>query len=209
MATIFLIFFLTAAISFMGSVQLGPVNAMVVQATIQKSLKAGLLVALGGAVPELIYSALALGGSRFLASNAVLLNALKWGIVPIFLLIGIVTIYNQTKKKESEISSQFVDKQPFAIGFSLGLLNPQLLPFWLSVLIYLKTFFEIDTLATQAAFVAGTAAGALGILALFAWATHKYKEKLLKIAHRIPMGYVVGVIFILMAILQFIKQVSW
>ncbi|MFB0947583.1 MAG: hypothetical protein QMB24_15775, partial [Spirosomataceae bacterium] len=90
-------------------------------------------------------------------------------------------------------------------GLTLGLFNPQLLPFWLTVLVYLNTYFVIDSLQSQVAFIGGTAAGAFGILSIFAFATFRFRERLLRFFHRIPTGYFVGSIFITLAFLQLIK----
>ncbi len=56
----------TAAISFVGSIQVGPVNLTVIQTVLQRRLKDGILVALGGCVPELFYAAAAVWAGMWL-----------------------------------------------------------------------------------------------------------------------------------------------
>ena len=56
----FIIFSLVALISFAASIHIGAVNLAVVQATLNRNLSAGILVAVGGSIPEFIYSFLAL-----------------------------------------------------------------------------------------------------------------------------------------------------
>lgn len=206
MVDIILIFLLTASISFLGSVQLGPVNAMVLQTTLNKSLRAGLWVAFGGSLPELFYATLAVGWNGILQTNDVLFEYLQLAVIPIFMVIGVVTIVNQAKSsKQNKPPVSLSEKAPFVTGLTLGSLNPQLLPFWLTVLIYLNTYFMIDSLGSQLAFIFGTAAGAFLILSLFALATFRFREQLLSFFHRIPIGYVVGSIFIFLAFFQLIK----
>lgn len=206
MTEIVLIFFITAGISFAGSVQLGPVNAMVVQTTLQKSVRSGLWLAFGGCLPEIIYATLALGGNTLLSQNNALVNILEIAVVPFFLLIGVGTIWQQYRKKPSERKDGIIGKNPFVTGFTLGLLNPQLLPFWLAVLVYLNGIHPVNSLMRQYAFVFGTAAGAFAILSVFVWTTARYREKLTGFFDRFPIGYIVGGIFIGLAVLQGIKS---
>jgi threonine/homoserine/homoserine lactone efflux protein len=200
------IFLITASISFLGSVQLGPVNAMVLQTTINKSLRAGLWVAVGGSLPEIFYASLAVGWNGILQTNDTLFEYLQLAVVPVFVVIGVAIILSQYKSsRRRKQPVNLSDKAPFVTGLTLGLLNPQLLPFWLTVLVYLNTYFVIDSLQSQIAFISGTAAGAFGILSIFAFATFRFRERLLRFFHRIPIGYFVGSIFIILGFLQLIK----
>lgn len=206
MSNLILLFFLTAGISFLGSVQFGPVNAMVLQTTLNKSLRAGLWVAFGGVLPELFYATLAVGWSGILKTNDTLFQYLQLAVVPVFAVIGVLTIINQYKSsKRKQQPVNLSEKAPFVTGLTLGSLNPQLLPFWLTVLIYQNTHFTINSLGSQLAFISGTAVGAFAILALFAFATFKFREKLLRFFHRIPIGYVTGSVFIFLAFFQLFK----
>lgn len=179
---------------------------MVVQTTLNKSLRAGLWVALGGVLPELFYATLAVGWNGILKTNDTLLEYLQLSVMPIFVIIGVLTIVNQYKSsKRKQLPVNISEKAPFITGLTLGSLNPQLLPFWLTVLIYLNTHFLFDPLENQLAFISGTAVGAFAILSLFAWATFRFRERLLRFFHRIPIGYVVGSIFIILAFFQLFK----
>lgn len=179
---------------------------MVLQTTLNKSLRAGLWVAFGGCLPEIFYATLAIGWNEILQTNDVLFEYLQLAVVPVFFLIGVFTIINQYKSsKQKQQPVSLSEKAPFITGLTLGSLNPQLLPFWLTVLIYLNTHFVIDSLGSQLAFIVGTAAGAFLILSLFALATFRFRERLLRFFHRIPIGYVVGSVFIFLAFFQLIK----
>lgn len=206
MYEILTVFVLTAAISLVGSIQLGPVNAMVMQGTLNKSLRAGLWIAFGGSIPELFYAALALGWNEILQKNDPLLAYLQLAVIPIFAALGVFIIVNQYKPpKQKKRLVSLSEKAPFLTGLTLGSLNPQLLPFWLTVLIYFNTHFAMDSLGSQLAFILGTSAGAFLILSLFALATFRFRERLLRYFHRIPIGYIVGSIFIFLAFFQLVK----
>ena len=65
----FVLFITVAAISFVGSIQIGLVNLAVMQTTLYRSCSAGMLVAIGGCLPEFIYSFIALKCVVFLQEN--------------------------------------------------------------------------------------------------------------------------------------------
>lgn len=205
MPEILAIFFLTAGISFAGSVQLGPVNTALIQTTLQKSVRSGLWVAFGGCLPEIIYASLALGGNELLSQNQHFIHWLKIAVVPALLLIGLFTIWQQYKKGTETTTSRLTHQNPFISGFTLGLFNPQLLPFWLAVLVYINSIYLVNSPLRQAAFVAGTSAGAFFVLSLIVWATHHFRERLTQFFNRFPIGYIVGLIFVSLAILQGIR----
>lgn len=51
-----LLFCISAFASFLGSLQLGPVNLAVIQKTLNKGIKLAFFLAAGGCLPEFIYS---------------------------------------------------------------------------------------------------------------------------------------------------------
>ena len=131
----FIIFSLVALISFAGSIHIGAVNLAVVQATLNRNLSAGILVAIGGSIPEFIYSFLALKGLFFVQKNQFIFEILNLSVIPIFLVMGISNLFQKpvnTIENKPQISTKNID---FIRGFSLGMLNPQLLPFWFFILI--------------------------------------------------------------------------
>ena len=66
MLTVFLV---VSVISFVGSIHPGTVNLAVVQTTLGHSRRAGLYLALGGSLPELVYSLLAVNGLMLLTQT--------------------------------------------------------------------------------------------------------------------------------------------
>ena len=83
----FLLFSFVTLISFAGSIQLGAVNLAVVQTTLNRNFSAGILVAVGGSIPEFIYSFLALKGLFFVQKNQFILDILNFTIIPVFLVM--------------------------------------------------------------------------------------------------------------------------
>ena len=200
-----LIFLATAAVSGAGSVQLGAVNLMVVQTTLRFSRRAGLWVALGGCLPEIFYAALAVWAGMWLNEHPSVWFVLEWAVVPILLVLAIITF--KTPEKPSLENPQTTNKQPFVKGFTLGLLNPQLFPYWLVMLVQFGSYglLRVETWPQQLAFVLGTACGAFAMLVFFAYFTARKKEKILLIFRKINVNKLLGILFGLLALSQFIK----
>ena len=203
MSDSFSIFLLTAIISFLGSLQPGPVNLAVVNATLTNNFKAGVWVAVAGALPELIYTIIALKCHILLTKNHRFFEISEIAVIPFFLLVGLFSFYNTSKP---EIETKATNKAKEILnGFSKGMLNPQLLPFWLVVLVYLHSFFSLQSLGSQLSFVFGAALGAFLILLTFAYMANRFQHKLASLFNRYSIDKVIGVFFISMSIYQTIN----
>ncbi len=198
-----LTFFITAIISFVGSIQLGPTNLAVIQTTLSKGFKSAILVAIGGSLPEIFYAVLALQGNNFLQKHQSWIRFLEILIIPVFLGIGLFYVF-QKQKKPSQITVEKASND-FLKGFSLGMLNPQLLPFWLGILIAFNSFLKIENLPSKTAFVLGTASGAFAILYGFIVLTIRFKEQILQFLNKYPLNKIIGWVFIGLAVVQSYK----
>lgn len=198
-----LIFLITAIISFAGSIQLGAVNLSVIQTTLNRGFRAGILVSIGGSLPEMFYAILALEGNQFLQKHQNFIQILEILIIPIFFGIGLFNIFQKTKPIE-ELPKQN-HSADFLKGLTLSMLNPQLLPFWLLILVSLNSYFMLNDLLTKSAFVVGTAAGAFVILYFFARLSLRYKSQILKILQHYPLNKIIGYIFIVLALWQLFR----
>ena len=200
MSETLLILSLTTFISFAGSVQPGPVNLAVVEATLTSSLKRGVWVALGGTLPEIIYASLAVKSHVFLSQHQSLFKILEIAAIPFFLVAGLISFYTSAGQAR-EAPENTGEKQVF-LGFISGILNPQLLPFWLVVLAFFHSIFRMETPGAQISFVAGAAAGAFLLLLLSAWLARHYSTSLHKCFTRYPVNKAMGLVLILMSLLQ-------
>lgn len=199
---ILLVFATTCLMSALGSLQLGPVNLAVIRAAIGRSLKDALWIALGGCLPELLYSYLALRGVMWFEQHPSVLHALQWLVVPILLVVGLVTF---SKAPSAQAPPRGVSRRASLVqGLSLAMLNPQLLAFWTVVLLQFQQSepLRLGTSLEQAAFVLGTACGAAGILGVFAALAHRYRAQVLQRLSTQRLNQVVGGLFVLLALIQ-------
>jgi threonine/homoserine/homoserine lactone efflux protein len=126
----FLVFLISLLASLLGSLQAGLVNTSVLHTTWQVSTKAGKQMAVGGAVPEIIYACIACLFTHWIMETFTSFS-IWFAIVSGILIIGIGLYFifgiKLTIKDKSVESST---KNYFLRGFTLGMVNPQLLLFW-------------------------------------------------------------------------------
>ncbi len=204
------IFLITSLISFIGSIELGPVNLVIIKEVLQGKWRAALVIGFGICVPQLFYSFIALYAAAWFLTHETLLKILEWSIVPILLAFGIYNFLKKVSKNTDDLSEKQSKAQSgssFMKGFLISTMNPQVLPFWLAVLVMLNgyVFFRISTVGEELAFVLGAGFGELVILSLIIWLTNKYKEFLLRKMKKWNLNKVFGGLFILLAVIQTIK----
>lgn len=206
------IFLITAIISFIGSIQLGPVNITVLRTAIQKNYKTAIFIGFGGALPEILYASIALKGTAFLEQFPMIIDGMMLLCIPAFILVGLYLIFKNSEiKKQSyyKVSTPKSVLNSIVIGFSIGFLNPMLLPFWIVVL---STYHKYNVMAIpnnihNIVFVLGTAFGAFllqyVIVVLLKKFNHKFEKPL-----RNYSNLVTAWMFILLGIFQLINYLN-
>ena len=158
------LFVIATVASFIGSLQAGIVNTAVLAHTIQRGRDAGRRMAIGGALPELIYAALAFQFATW---------AVQWmglGFSGIAVLVGslliVIGIYFAFLFKPGfDVRTIPVKASGIRKGLLLGLMNPQLILFWCGVRLSITSFGITGRgLLELAAFSIGAFAGAIILL---------------------------------------------
>jgi threonine/homoserine/homoserine lactone efflux protein len=201
------LFFLVSAISFVGSLHPGPVNLAVAQTTLVQGPRAGLWLALGGSLPEFAYAGLAASSLRLIPSVAPWTYLLAWVPVGVLLVAGMAAF--RQKPLSSEAPSAGLTPQPFWKGFLLGSTNPQLLPFWSAVWLYLSANRMVpSTLASLWLFALATSVGAFGLLAGVVWLAGRQRARLREHLLGHWVNRLTGSLFVGMAIWQGIRALG-
>lgn len=220
-----LIFLITFFISFIGSIHPGPLNLSVIQTTLQKGLVAALLTALGGVIPEIIYGYLAVEGVIIFEKYPVIFNLMQWVVMPILLGLGIqqIIVSRQPKKEISsskttrgdstrgastrKVSRAVFTREVSIRGFFLSLFNPQLLPYWMVILVNYQnySFLKISELSDKILFVLGTSTGAFALNYVYAYIAYKQRERVFKYINQNCFEQIIGWTFVLMGFLQGVK----
>ncbi|MBP6511915.1 MAG: LysE family transporter [Bacteroidia bacterium] len=199
---VFISFLFATVISFVGSLQPGLVNMGVLYAGYHHSRNAAIKMALGGILPEIIYSAIALFLYKKAAEFSFIKETLNILFIPLLLMAGIYLL----KKKPSKEEIKNQNGHDFTNGFMIGMVNPLLIPFWLIWIqqVVQRGYLELSNFYTQAAFVLGTAVGALVLLLVVAFNTVRYKTQLEKIIKG-RLNFLLGLICIILACVELFR----
>ncbi len=206
-----LIFLITFIISFLGSIHPGPLNLSVIQITLKKDLSLGLFMSLGGIIPEIIYGYLAVEGVMIFEKYPLIFHFMKWAVVPILLIMGYLEL---TKiKKNSTINDYAFEEiscqewKTVSKGFFLSFFNPQLLPFWIVILVNYQNYeyLRISDLSDKVWFVLGTSTGAFTLNYVYARIAYLKREQVFKAFNQSHFEQVIGWTFVGMGILQVVK----
>ena len=208
-----LIFLITFFISFVGSIHPGPLNLSVIQTTLQKGFSSALLLAFGGVIPEIIYGYLAVEGIMIFEKYPIVFKVMQWAVVPILLFLGIQQIMASRKPKQIIKPSKTAQTTSKAIpirGFLLSITNPQLLPYWIVILINYQNynFLKIRELSDRLSFVLGASTGAFALNYVYAYIAYSQKEKIFKYLNESHFEQIIGWTFVVMGLLQGIKLVT-
>jgi threonine/homoserine/homoserine lactone efflux protein len=206
-----LIFLLTFFISFVGSIHPGPLNLSVIQTTLQKGIYQALLLTFGGIIPEIIYGYLAVEGIMIFEKYPVIFNVMQWAVVPILLFLGIQQIIASRKPKpiiKTRVDASSNAVQGVLRGFTLSITNPQLLPYWIIILINYQNykFLKINELSDKLLFVLGASLGAFALNYVYAYVAHKQRERIFKYLNESHFEQLIGYTFVLIGLLQGIKM---
>lgn len=196
-----------AIISYVASLQLGPVNLRVIQSTIQLNKGYALRVGFGGSLPELLYAGIAFYITELIDFESFDGKWLSFITLPVFIFLA---IYNFRKKDTTSTRDPNAlppsNRKGFLEGFALAMLNPQLITFWLVIIAFFKTKGVLvdATFMQQSFFVAGTAIGAFVLQLTFIALASKYKNQIMEKMGK-NFNKIIGGLFLLLAIVDATK----
>jgi threonine/homoserine/homoserine lactone efflux protein len=201
----FILFAIAAVVSFIGSIPMGPISALVIHTSLNRDHRSALLLALGGCIPEIFYCY----GAFIIANIFVRYPALEnIGIIATGILVtamGISIIRSKPPHVDAEVKKT---KGHFWKGFATAAFNPMLITFWLAVVTYSHSVLKFNAASqvNRISFTIGCFAGAFLFQLLLARIALRYKERLLeKHIHRINLG--IGTLLISLGAYQFIRLI--
>ncbi len=195
-------FLFALATSFFGSMQPGPVNLSVLHSCLNKQYKKALNIAIGGSVPELIYSFLALVFAHKLNAYTVQLQAFASVVAILFIVVGGVIYFMKPKQRVLDAKES---KSGFATGFLISIVNPQLILFWIGIIaaMNLQHFDLVNSgFYSQAAFSIGTGVGAFMLHYLLIVLVKKYSASRTVYLIKSYGNKMIGLMLILMGLVQ-------
>ena len=202
-----MIFVLVALISFAGSIQPGPLNLAVIHTALGTNSGKAVLVAFGGVIPEIIYSAIALWFSVNFLSSEWIGNLLQGTSIAFFLIAGLYLFFKTQKINTSNVTTHRGNF--FLFGLMSGLFNPLLFAFWLMVLTVFQSmnYWDMSELLNRIAFITGPAIGAFGFQYLMIRIIALKRTAIFKLIPLHP-SRLTGIVFISLALWEAVKLVS-
>lgn len=198
-----LAFIIAVLLSFWGSLQLGIVNVQVIHTALTKDKRHALLMAVGGALPEIIYATLAIVAVDQLKHYQQAIHLISLIIIPVFFGLGLYFLF----KKSTVVQEKETASGDFITGFYLAMINPQLIIYWTIMFIYVSEYINLDKgllVSPKIFLVLGTAVGAFLALYFFIEIAIKYKSIILnKIGGKLDK--IIGAIFLLLGTIEWIK----
>ena len=186
-------------ISFLGSIPIGLISLTIVQRTIEKGKKAGFMIASGATIMEFVYTFIALKSLDLFTENLELGNYITIISTIIFFIIGAYYFF----KQPSEVSKPNTkyDYFDFLRGFVVGFMNLLIVPFWIFIGVWLKTYgMEFEDDGCISIFSLGSALGAFFAFLGYIWFSGRIEGRLIKIKKY--TNKIFGLLFIGLGIYQ-------
>ncbi len=199
------VFALGFGISFAGSIPPAGVNLTAIHISIEQGKTEALWFSFGAIIIEGVLCFVALRFASFIASHQEIDFWIRWIAVPVFLIMGVATIWHAAEKpKDVEvkpIQKNHWWKNNFTYGMFLCGINPMQVPFWLvwGTYFYSKGWLPYDLLSTLI-FVIGAVSGTYLLLYLFIEYAAKVLTRILK--GSLSGKRLIGYVFIGLSLLQ-------
>ncbi len=200
-----MIFLASSFVSFLGSLQAGPVNLFVINTLLNGSKKNAYAVAIGGCIPEFIYCAIAVWSSDYLPKLQSFNAIIKVVFIAILLTIAILFWLKKGSpfyKKETATKATYY--KSIIRGFTLAAINPQLLPFWIFIQIYFNSIplLAIKTGLDKFSYILGAGMGAFLLLMTLISLISRFRGNLMKYLGSNYYYKTLAILFLLIAIHQ-------
>jgi len=199
---IILYFFMALILSFMGSLPIGLITLTITQKTIEKGMRAGLLIALGASIMEFGYTFLALISLDLFTKNMEFGSYIKIMAITLFVALGIYYFFKKPSTKLKPNSTY--DYFDFLRGFMVGLMNILIFPFWIFVGVWLvSNGIEFNDPFYVFIFSVGATIGAFLAFLGYIWGSKLIEKKIVTINQY--TNKIVGVLFFGLGLFQVIQ----
>lgn len=200
-----IVFALGFGISFAGSIPPAGVNLTAIRISMEQGKIPALWFSFGAIIIEGMLCFVALRFASFIASHQEIDFWIKWIAVPVFLIMGIATLWHASDKptgvEVKSIKKNHWWKTNFTYGMFLCGINPMQIPFWLvwGTYFYSKGWLPYDLVSTLA-FVIGSITGTYLLLYLFIEYAAKVLSGILK--GSLSGKRLIGYVFVGLGLLQ-------
>lgn len=198
---IFQVFFLSFIISLVGTIPPATINITVMQLSLKRKAKTAYFLALGAALIDDVYGALAVRIQIYLSEQIEFTNFFYLLAAAVLLVLGVFSI--RSKTSSSDVKPIDDVKKGFAKGVVLGILNPLAMPFWLGVTTFLQVNGLVDLSGNNYwSYVLGVFLGEFLMLVIII----RIGSRFTRVAdNQLIVNTIPGVAFLLLAAANFIQ----
>ena len=166
-------------------------------------------VALGGVLCESAYAYLATQGASIFDKYPSIEMAMKWGIIGILILVGTITFFQKPTQIQHEEISAKGRVFSFFKGISLSLFNPQLIAFWVVILLAYNGYesLKISQLHEKLFFVLGAGTGTFGLVYTYSYIANRKRDFVFKYLNDSRLNKLIGLIFLGLAVVQLVNLI--
>ena len=174
-------FLLGFVFSFIGSIPFGMINLTVVDTSIQKGFRAGIILGFGAALVEFFQALIAVKFTHVFIDNPSIAEAIHWIAIPIF--FGLAIHHYRQSKVDSKLKSSEKSLSPFYKGVFISSLNMLAIPYW----VFYATYFSSAGWLSSAnelllIYCVGISLGAFSLFIVFAKLSSLVVKKMKKIS---------------------------
>ncbi len=188
--------------SFLSGVAFGPINLSVVDITLKKNIRSALRFSVAAALAEIVHAMIAVLFGKLISKKIDEFPSLNLLVIFFFVGIGLYFILKNDKpKSEVETNSQ---KSNFVQGFIIAILNPQVIPYWIFVLAYLKSSQALYLKSWYLMlFLAGVSIGKFAILSIYGYLSNYIDKHTNNLNDYVSKG--IGGLLLVVGLFQAIK----
>ena len=172
----------------------------VADVTIHKSLRAGLWVALGAALVEMLQAFVALEFSGWWAGGGFWDQLIQWGAVVVFVVFGVYFLWKKPSSIELEASEGSARTKHFFKGVLVSALNLLAFPYWIFYGTYLANDGWLADVSLVSVFAFGVMAGTFVLLYFYARLSLSIVSRAQQFAWLTDR--IIGVVFLFLAFVQ-------
>lgn len=181
---------------------LGPVNLLVINTTVSKNLKAGMVLASAASIMELLKPLLAIYFSWLITRHIESNIYIQLSVVLAFILIGAFFMLKNNTSHDTANHKREIPE--FVKGVLISFLNIPAIPFWILVVAYCESTVGFDfRISTVALFLAGVFLGRFGTLWTYGRLSQYISERSSAIA--LWLNRVIAILFYILALIQAIR----
>ncbi len=196
------LFLFGISFSALGAMPPGLINLAVAQRTITRGYRAGIMVALGSGVTQLIYTFVAVYFIDIIVRNTIITDTINWFAGVIFTTLAVIYLTKRVGSVEPVRSDS--DSRHFGYGIGVAAMNFLIIPTWIFIAVWLKgngcDFTHLQEIVIVSL---GSAAGAVLIFTGYVRMSSYIMQKMSRIIRY--TNRFLGVVFLSLAAYQFFR----